>query len=239
MKERIKSIAIKEPCLENWDDMAIYSTGKFCRNCQKNVIDFTGLTNSEILSLLSNTNHLCGRFETNQLSQLNYSLTGKTSFSWKRFSAMIAFLGLAGLVKAEERFPFKTEQSSDQNKKQKITDTTATISGTITAADDSLPMPGVQVKVKGTNIFTTANTVGKFKLDLTANADTLEFSFIGYQTIDVKIDKFNAKNIVIAMVPDGIQHYGDIVVGSVFVRRSFSHRIWRKITKPIQAIFGK
>ena len=37
-----------------------------------------------------------------------------------------------------------------------------TVTGTVTAKEDGLPIPGATVKVKGTNIGTQTNTAGKF-----------------------------------------------------------------------------
>lgn len=59
-----------------------------------------------------------------------------------------------------------------------------TVTGTVTAKEDGLPIPGVTVKVKGTNIGTQTNTAGKFTLSVPQNA-VLTFSFIGYENLDV------------------------------------------------------
>jgi TonB-linked SusC/RagA family outer membrane protein len=56
-----------------------------------------------------------------------------------------------------------------------------TVTGTVTAKEDGLPLPGVTVKVKGTNNGTQTNTAGKFSLSVPAGA-TLVISFIGYET---------------------------------------------------------
>jgi len=56
-----------------------------------------------------------------------------------------------------------------------------TVTGTVTAKEDGLPIPGVTVKVKGTNVGTQTNTAGKFTLTVPQTA-TLVFSFIGYET---------------------------------------------------------
>jgi len=54
-----------------------------------------------------------------------------------------------------------------------------TVTGTVTAKDDGLPIPGVTVKVKGSSNGTQTNTAGKFTLSVPAGA-TLQFSAIGY-----------------------------------------------------------
>jgi hypothetical protein len=61
---------ISKPCHENWDDMTPQSGGRHCKECDKTVKDFTGLTNDEISAYL--TEHagekICGRFSSDQLN---------------------------------------------------------------------------------------------------------------------------------------------------------------------------
>src|SRR6185312_8289746 len=59
-----------------------------------------------------------------------------------------------------------------------------TVTGTVTAKEDGLPLPGVTVKVKGTTQGTQTNTAGKYSLSVPSGA-TLVFSFIGYDNYQV------------------------------------------------------
>src|ERR1700761_8304478 len=68
-----------------------------------------------------------------------------------------------------------------------------TITGTVTAKDDGLPMPGVSVKVKGTTIGTQTNTQGKYTLSVPPNATTLVFTFIGYEPFERPIGSGDVK----------------------------------------------
>lgn len=66
---------IPEPCHENWDGMTPNEQGAFCLSCQKNVIDFSTKTIGEIKSFfqkLPETEHVCGRFEKQQLKELSF-----------------------------------------------------------------------------------------------------------------------------------------------------------------------
>lgn len=70
------------------------------------------------------------------------------------------------------------------------------ITGTITAKEDGLPIPGVSVKVKGTNIGVSTGANGRFSLSVPANATTLEFSSMGYLSHAVSITSSNTYNVV-------------------------------------------
>ncbi|RZL18539.1 MAG: SusC/RagA family TonB-linked outer membrane protein, partial [Pedobacter sp.] len=57
-----------------------------------------------------------------------------------------------------------------------------TITGTVTGKDDGQPIPGVSVKIKGSNVGTTTGADGKYALKTSLKTGTIEFSSIGYLT---------------------------------------------------------
>jgi hypothetical protein len=71
---------ISNPCHENWDAMTPQSGGRHCKECDKTVKNFTGLTNDEISTYLSEHSgeKICGRFSSDQMNdQSNTSPTQK------------------------------------------------------------------------------------------------------------------------------------------------------------------
>ncbi|HEY2583112.1 MAG TPA: carboxypeptidase-like regulatory domain-containing protein, partial [Mucilaginibacter sp.] len=70
-----------------------------------------------------------------------------------------------------------------------------TVTGTVTAKDDGLPIPGVSVKIKGTTTGVQTGTNGKFTINAPANA-TLVFSFIGYTTQERALGTASNINVV-------------------------------------------
>ncbi|MBE9586490.1 SusC/RagA family TonB-linked outer membrane protein [Mucilaginibacter sp. JRF] len=70
-----------------------------------------------------------------------------------------------------------------------------TITGTVTAKEDGLPIPGVSVLVKGTSIGTQTSGDGKFTLNVPASGNTLVFSFIGYGTIEHAVPSSGSLNV--------------------------------------------
>lgn len=73
------------------------------------------------------------------------------------------------------------------------------VSGKVTA-DDGTDLPGVSVRVKGTNLGTTTNADGTYALNVPTGNATLIFSFIGYKTQEVVITAPAVINI--SMVTD-------------------------------------
>lgn len=55
-----------------------------------------------------------------------------------------------------------------------------TVTGHVTTKEDGLPVPGVTVKVPGTNIGTVTGSDGKYSIKVQQNTTHLHFSYIGY-----------------------------------------------------------
>lgn len=64
-------LTIAEPCHENWDDMSPVEKGKFCGSCQKQVIDFSHMSDRQVAEFFKkpSTGSVCGRFMTDQLDR--------------------------------------------------------------------------------------------------------------------------------------------------------------------------
>jgi len=41
-------LSIAQPCSQHWENMTPSSAGNYCASCQKNVVDFTGMSDQEI-----------------------------------------------------------------------------------------------------------------------------------------------------------------------------------------------
>jgi hypothetical protein len=61
---------IPKPCLEDWSAMQPAEKGRHCASCQKTVIDFTQMSDAEIVRYMSRAgSSICGRFLPDQLSR--------------------------------------------------------------------------------------------------------------------------------------------------------------------------
>ena len=97
MKKNAYTIKINEPCGENWQAMTESQVGKFCSQCTKHVVDFSQLSDSEIITLIENSNgKLCGRFKQSQLDRvLTLSKKEQTSGKYKQILAGLLVLSNA------------------------------------------------------------------------------------------------------------------------------------------------
>ena len=74
---------------------------------------------------------------------------------------------------------------------------TKTLTGTVISSEDNMPLPGVNVVLKGTTQGTITDFDGKFTLNVPADAETLVFSFMGMQTQEVPIGSTTTFNVTL------------------------------------------
>jgi CarboxypepD_reg-like domain/Secretion system C-terminal sorting domain len=70
MSKKIQ-LTIATPCHENWDNMTPVQQGKFCGSCQKQVVDFSNMSDRQVAEFFKkpSTGSVCGRFMTDQLDR--------------------------------------------------------------------------------------------------------------------------------------------------------------------------
>ncbi len=90
------------------------------------------------------------------------------------------------------------------------------VSGKVTATNDGLPLPGVSVTVKGTNIGTQTDGNGNFKLSAPNSATTIVFRYIGFDQVEAAI----TSNMSIALNESKSQLSEVIVTGYSSINRS-------------------
>jgi len=63
-------LKIPAPCHEDWRNMTPNEQGRFCASCQKSVVDFSDMSDEELLLYFKNrTTQTCGRFRNDQLNK--------------------------------------------------------------------------------------------------------------------------------------------------------------------------
>lgn len=89
-------IQIPQPCHERWADMQPNEQGRFCANCQKTVVDYTTLSDRELVKLLAKGSEArCGRFYNEQLNRPLLASNPVTTSVWRQWFGLLT-LGLFG-----------------------------------------------------------------------------------------------------------------------------------------------
>ena len=74
---------------------------------------------------------------------------------------------------------------------------TRTITGTITSGEDNQPIPGVSVKVRGTQSGAISNASGKYSVTVPPGSTIIDFSYIGYNNQTAAIGASNTINVTL------------------------------------------
>ena len=99
MKQKGFLIGIPSPCHEDWDKMSPTECGAFCHSCQKEVIDFSIMTDKEVIEYLSGTKNVCGNFREDQLERRMSLIQVRNGFlKWK--AVLLGVLSLAAFKNA-------------------------------------------------------------------------------------------------------------------------------------------
>lgn len=191
----IKQICIPNPCTQNWGDMDIADKGRFCQSCQKNVTDFTKLSNEQILASLTLSGNTCGRITATQLKILNASIiTPEPSrFSWRKFSIAAVVVSVLSLFRAEakvitpkvaqyQNFSFNKTEAGNA-----VIDDQRTVTGKV-VDENNEPLPGATIRIKGTQQGAITAVDGSFSIKVPVGKKVkLQIVYIGYESMEIKV----------------------------------------------------
>ncbi len=230
MKKEIY-IQIPEPCHEDWNKMTPVDQGKYCQSCCKEVVDFSVMTDQEIISFISKPRgKTCGNFAGDQLNRI---ITEPAVPAKKKFwVVMLSFLlPLAISFKGKAQFRKKksvdTTQTSTVHEPDKPTrgkvavtkckvESMTQLRGDTIVVDEAQKsyeivgtvtdekgnrLEGATVSILNTKARTATNSVGTFRISARANV-SLSISYVGFETSNLQITSSSLNQpIAIALKP--------------------------------------
>jgi CarboxypepD_reg-like domain len=235
--KNVFQLSIPKPCHENWDNFTPTPTGGFCASCQKNVQDFTQMSDTELVAFFRNAtitknSSLCGRFRENQL-QKNFDINQwfpEWMIENNQISCEISIeelrekdlkIQLPSFYK--NRF-LRNSLAAMMVLSLSVNAQHKTVSGKVTDAEDGSGLPGVSIQIVGTKKGTTSNEKGEYSIEVDGNTK-LRFSFVGYEAQEIE-----AKNIKdINLKTDATALGGLVVVG-------YSNRMGKYVTGGISTM---
>ncbi|WGD34757.1 carboxypeptidase-like regulatory domain-containing protein [Olleya sp. YS] len=188
-------VTIPEPCHEDWNTMTPKDRGRYCKVCEKTVVDFTNKTDEYIVKTYEKEGKLCGRFKQQQLDRpLAYSRKDSTNYLAVASTAVLAYLSFGNTNAYAQQEP-KTDTTSvntTNHIKGKIAQSilkTKIISGRV-IGNNNKPLPNVLISEKGTNNFTKTNVEGHYTIKV-SNTSVLVFSHESYQNFEILVENNN------------------------------------------------
>ncbi len=90
------------------------------------------------------------------------------------------------------------------------------VSGTVSSAEDNMPLPGVSIIIKGTTTGVTTDFDGNYTIS-TPNANSvLMFSYIGFETQEISVNGRNTVNVTMSV---SAQALDEVVVTALGIKR--------------------
>jgi hypothetical protein len=191
-------ISIPTPCHESWDGMDATSQGAFCHSCQKAVIDYSAMTDREVIEHLTQAKSGCGRFRADQVAApLTIPKVNNGFMKWKALFLGLLPIFAARTIIASPHTPVLTDQKpTDQKDTAQAKPSLPehiTITGTIENEKGvAVPESTIQVIDSAGNFIgpaVTADKKGRFSIqtDRSLYKDALPYLRIYSRNYDMKI----------------------------------------------------
>ncbi|WDF80490.1 hypothetical protein PQ469_10780 [Mucilaginibacter sp. KACC 22773] len=159
---RTQSINITKPCHELWQQMVPVDGGRHCQSCCKTVIDFSAMTEAQVIGYLGRQQNVCGRFEDRQLIRINQQFQKKkpTPFIFfKRMGLVAAVLMAIPFARANAQKEYKMEYAPTKSKRHGAGLPKAQTHTNVKINTDA-PIQAVSVKQIGTEDYVRHEVVG-------------------------------------------------------------------------------
>ena len=231
-------LSIPEPCHEGWDKMTQAEKGRFCQSCQKIVVDFTRMSDKQIIEYISKaSSQTCGHFYNDQLNRA-ISETKEPKKSWWRRGWNVAAASLLfstasyaqGNVRVKKVKPLTVQKDSKQDEQAPMLDGFVSVRysliGRILDAITSEPIEGVTIDTdqKFGAVLSDASGIFRTKLLPTERKTDLNVSAIGYKTRKVPVsinDTQLAEPLTIYLDREYIE-MDSVVVRGLSIEKCFS-----------------
>ncbi|HET8736928.1 MAG TPA: carboxypeptidase-like regulatory domain-containing protein, partial [Pricia sp.] len=91
-----------------------------------------------------------------------------------------------------------------------------TVSGTVIASEDGMPLPGVSVVLKGTSTGTSTDFDGNYSINVSDSDAVLVFSYLGFETREIEV---NGQMFINVTLNSGAQALDEVVVTALGIKR--------------------
>ena len=226
-------LSIPEPCHENWQQMTPTDQGRFCNACAKEVIDFSTMTDIQVLNYFTNMTHekVCGRALPEQLERtISRPANPKKRlfWYWNYIVMFCMFFGKGNSAKAQGGTKPVTEMNPVKN--VDIRGDVEVVAGQISQARQHIvegkvtdekgePIPFASIIMKGTKVGVAADANGAFKINASPNS-SLSISAANYRTAEILTDNKTEVNVV-------LEKFNDFALGGVIVVQNYVDGVYQ------------
>lgn len=173
MAFRLK-LEIENPCTENWDQMMPDEKGKFCLSCTKQVIDFSKMTDQELIRFFkqNRTGEVCGQLSAHQLNHVLTETPRRSRLLPYFLRATLPAMLFINRAEAQQtRLPGETavvrsavDVADLQRLKLYAADSAPVVLKGNVVDHEGKPVAYASIKVVGTEQYSLADSTGRFQL---------------------------------------------------------------------------
>lgn len=227
-------LSIPKACSEKWSGFTSTAQGGFCSSCNKEVIDFTAMSDREIVDFFQRKpSHTCGRFRPDQLKSYSTTLKPEVHPGFKLFYASLIslFLIFVNSHHASAGYPSQKTQTVFVLADAYIQNTSLVQSDHIVKgyvkSEDGEPIVGANIYLKDSQEGTVSDANGYFEFPRPLKAgEVLYFSFIGFETQEYVVTENSPAEIEMKLSMQ-YEILGAVAVdGPALSNETFIQRMW-------------
>jgi hypothetical protein len=196
------------------------------------------MTDEQLVQYLKkNAGHTCGRFRPEQLRSYSQEFNVNVNPGWMLLKAAFVSLLLVLVSKPSTAQSTDTKpkienvkQTRKEKKKQSAVSPLHIVKGVVMDSFDRLPIPGVNVILKGTDQGTVTDAHGEFEFpNKLKEGDLLVFTFIGYVSEEFKVPRqIEAETVQMPLCMD-VSVLGEVAVNETYTTKTGFREWWSKV----------
>ena len=226
MKKQL-TLSIPEPCHQDWQQMTPAEKGRFCGACQKTVVDFTTMSDGELIQFFGKQQTgVCGRFQPHQLDRP--VIKPKTPWPYVRyfFQALLPAFLLSLKSTAQERTLGRVAVCKPIRQGETVAVKTTPASKPISTGkvtdENGIGIPYASLLIENSKKRIYCNSVGNFQItDGEFFQKPIVVAAVGYELKELRLDK--TKNNPISLIALSMELSGEVdVVGYVISKQDKS-----------------
>lgn len=207
-------------CDQQWDAMPEHGDGRLCEACERVLIDFTGLSEQEILSQqIANDFKLCGSYTRTQIDRIHrYHLLQESKRKTPWLVSLLMGGGVLAPVLSNAQAPFATDSLITQSPAvpgvpgniqlpllttKNVSLDSVYVRAVVKDITSGETLPFAVIKVDSIGIHTFTDIAGWFELTLPGkeNDYTINVWLEGYKDSTIVLSQTNIQSIVIELEP--------------------------------------
>jgi len=229
-------LSIPDPCYENWQSMTATEQGRFCKACAKEVIDFSMMTDTEVLNYFTTVpdEKVCGRTLPSQLERtISYAKEPKKRLFWY-WNYIVMFLmffsksnnlkaqkntKMAGNVQVVTAAQLNAIRTTNINSVlsgkagEVLINPNRVVSGKVSDKNGN-PVPFATIMIKGLRTGLSADANGAYTIR-TYQTDTLVISGAGFKPVEVLVGTQLILNTVLQVGDFDLKEVVVLIAGGI------------------------